>query len=160
MTAFIQNLPYGRNTNRTNFELVITERRGTCSSKHALLKRVADLNRIPNIELVIGIYKMTELNTPKIGSELSKNALEYIPEAHCYLIIEGKRTDLTSGRANIERIASDIIIEIRIEPDQVSEYKVDYHKAFIRNWLIESNSKLNFDQIWSIREQCIANLTA
>ena len=64
LTEFIKTLPYGRNKNRTDFGLVISEKKGTCSSKHALLKSIADLNNILNIDLVIGIYRMTELNTP------------------------------------------------------------------------------------------------
>jgi len=65
-------LPYGRTANRTDLSLVISEQKGTCSSKHALLKEVADLNGIKGIDLIIGIYKMSEANTPGIGDELSK----------------------------------------------------------------------------------------
>ena len=36
LTKFIKNLPYGRNKNRTDFGLVLSEQKGTCSSKHAL----------------------------------------------------------------------------------------------------------------------------
>jgi len=64
LTEFIKNLPYGRNKNRTEFGLVLSEKRGTCSSKHAVLKSIADLNNIPNIDLVVGIYRMTQMNTP------------------------------------------------------------------------------------------------
>ncbi|WP_336068601.1 hypothetical protein [Mesoflavibacter sp. CH_XMU1404-2] len=159
LTEFIKNLPYGRNKNRTDFGLVISEQKGTCSSKHALLKRIADLNSIPNIDLVIGIYRMTELNTPKIGTELTKNSIEFIPEAHCYLKINNKRTDLTSEQSEFKKIEKDIIQEKLIEPNQVTEFKVDYHKEFLRNWLNEINSQFEFDQIWRIREKCIANLT-
>jgi hypothetical protein len=34
----VKNIPYGRNSNRTDFSLVISENKGTCSSKHAFLK--------------------------------------------------------------------------------------------------------------------------
>ena len=159
LTEFIKNLPYGRNKNRTDFGLVLSEQKGTCSSKHALLKSIADFNNVPNIELIIGIYRMTESNTPKIGTVLTKNSIEFIPEAHCYLKINGNRTDLTSGQSEFRKIVKDIIKERLIEPDQVAEFKVDYHKKFIENWLKESNSKLGFDQIWRVREKCIENLT-
>ena len=159
LTEFIKNLPYGRNINRTDFGLVLSEQKGTCSSKHALLKSIADLNSVPNIELIIGIYRMTESNTPKIGMELTENSIEFIPEAHCYLKINGKRTDLTNGLSEFKTIEKDIIEEILIKPFQVGKFKVDYHKMFIENWLKESNSKLGFDQIWRVREKCIENLT-
>ena len=159
LTEFVKNLPYGRNKSRTDFGLVLSERKGTCSSKHALLKSIADLNNVPNTELVIGIYRMTESNTSKIGTELTDNSIEFIPEAHCYLKINDRRIDLTSGQSEFKKIEKDIIQEKLIEPNQVAEFKVDYHKKFIKNWLKESNSRLGFDQIWSVREKCIENLT-
>lgn len=159
LTEFIKNLPYGRNKNRTDFGLVLSEQKGTCSSKHALLKSIANLNNVPNIELIIGIYRMTELNTPKIGTELTYNSIEFIPEAHCYLKINGKRVDLTTKKSEFKKIEKDIIQEKEIEPEQVAEFKVAYHKKFIESWLKESDSEFEFDQIWQIREKCIENLT-
>ena len=159
LTEFIKNLPYGRNKNRTDFGLVLSEQKGTCSSKHALLKNIADLNNIPNIELVIGIYRMTELNTPKIGTELTDNSIEFIPEAHCYLKINENRIDFTSEQSEFKKIEEDIIQEKLIEPNQVANFKVDYHKNFLKNWLNETKSKFGFDQIWRIRQKCIENLT-
>jgi len=158
LTEFIKNLPYGRNKNRTDFGLVLSEKKGTCSSKHALLKSIADLNKISNIKLVIGIYRMNELNTPKIGTELTDNSIEFIPEAHCYLKIKDKRIDLTSKTSEFQKIEQDLIQEKEIEPEQVAEFKVNYHKTFIKNWLKDSNSEFDFDKIWRIREKCIENL--
>ena len=159
LTEFIKKLPYGRNKNRTDFGLVLSEQKGTCSSKHALLKNIADLNKIPNIDLVIGIYRMTELNTPKIGTELTDNSIEFIPEAHCYLKINKNRIDFTSEQSEFKKIEEDLIQEKLIEPNQVANFKVDYHKKFLKNWLNETKSKFEFDQIWQIREKCIENLT-
>ena len=84
---FVKQIPYGRNSNREDFSLVISENKGTCSSKHAYLKDFADKNNIPNVQLFIGIYKMNEQNT-KIGSILSDNFLDFIPEAHVFESME------------------------------------------------------------------------
>ena len=43
LTTYVKSLPYGRNNNRFEFGLVFSEGKGTCSSKHALLKKIADL---------------------------------------------------------------------------------------------------------------------
>ena len=83
----VRRIPYGRNANRDDFSLVISENKGTCSSKHAYLKQFANDNNVPNVRLFIGLYKMTEQNT-NISNILSLNNLEYLPEAHCYLKIE------------------------------------------------------------------------
>ena len=155
---FVKQIPYGRNSNREDFSLVISENKGTCSSKHAFLKDFANRNNIPNVQLIIGMYKMKESNT-KIGTILSENKIDYIPEAHCYLKIDGKIVDVTSESADFDKIKSDILEEIEIEPYQVVNFKVKYHQDFIKNWLIDNNSKFSFDEIWKIREKCIEQLS-
>lgn len=87
LIEFVKKLLYGRNSNRVDFGLVISEKKGSCSSKHAFLKKVADLNKVENVKLVLGIYKMNQLNTPNIGNVLIENSIDFIPEAHCYSAI-------------------------------------------------------------------------
>lgn len=159
LLIFIQHVPYGRNANRTDFSLVLTENQGTCSSKHALVKKIADLNHIKGVKLILGLYKMNQVNTPKIGNELANNGIEYIPEAHCYLKLNNERLDITSQNSSIGKIEKDIILELEIEPDQVADYKVEYHKEFLKNWISENQIEFSFDDIWSIREKCIENLS-
>lgn len=158
LMTYVERLPYGRNANREDLGLVLTENRGTCSSKHAFLKRIADKNNVPNVKLLIGIYRMTMENTPNIGNELSMYAIDYIPEAHCYLRINGIRRDVTTTYSDFQKIENDIIQEIMISPEQVAEYKVKYHQQFVRKWILETNQVYDFDTIWKIREQCIENL--
>lgn len=160
LLAFIQRLPYGRNQNRTDFSLVISERKGTCSSKHALLKHVADLNNIPDVQLILGLYAMRQENTPGIGTILTENNMDVIPEAHCYLKINGQRVDITTQESQFQKIERDILLEQEILPEQVAEYKVAFHKDFLHAWMAENQIPLSFDKVWSIREQCIQNLSA
>jgi hypothetical protein len=101
---------------------------------------------------------MNESNT-KIGTILSENSIDYVPEAHCYLNINGERLDYTTGSSSIEKLKNDILEEIEIEPYQVGEFKVKYHQDFIKKWLSNSNATVTFDQLWAIREQCIAFLS-
>jgi hypothetical protein len=159
LLEYIKNLPYGRNTDRTNLDLVLTERKGTCSSKHAFLKQVADLNHIPGIKLLMGIYKMNESNTHGIGNVLSNNQLDYIPEAHCYLSLNGKRIDLTHSTSDIQSLRKDIMEEMEIKPIQVGTFKIEYHQNFLRKWIEKINLQMSFSDLWSIREQCIQALS-
>ncbi|MDA3614914.1 VOC family protein [Polluticaenibacter yanchengensis] len=155
---FTRNLPYGRNLNREDLSLVIKENKGTCSSKHAFLKRMADLNSIKNVQLILGIYRMDHLNTPKIGDTLLEHGLEYMPEAHCYLLLNNRRVDITNRNSDIENLCNHIIEEIEIGPVQVNTYKIEYHKNFLRKWQQENNIHLSFDELWKIRESCIRKL--
>ena len=155
----VKNLPYGRNANRYDFSLVLSENKGTCSSKHAFLKDFADKNEIENVKLYIGIFKMNEVNTQKLGDLLTKNNIKYIPEAHCYLKINQIPVDVTTSDSFYDKIKHDIIEEIEIIPNQVSDFKVEYHKAFLKKWIKETNQNNTFEEIWRIREQCISKLS-
>jgi hypothetical protein len=158
LIEFTRQLPYGRNINRGDLSLVIKENKGTCSSKHAFLKKVADLNEIKNVRLILGIYKMNHLNTPKIGSLILENGLDYIPEAHCYLKLNNQRIDITNYNSSFENIENSILEEIEIDFEQVNTFKVDYHQEYLKAWIKDYDLNRDFDEIWRIREQCIDKL--
>lgn len=160
LISFIQKMPYGRNTERGNLELMLSENRGTCSSKHAFIKAVAMENDVADLKLIIGMYKMTEANTPKIGDEISKNYLEYLPEAHCYLKYGDETLDITADNSDFDKIKADVLEEIEIEPHQIGQFKIDYHKDFIQKWIAQENLSLTLAEIWAIREKCIENLSS
>lgn len=63
----VRNLPYGRNSDRSEWRLVLQEGRGTCSTKHALLAELARENSLP-VALVLGVYEMDGANTPGVGA--------------------------------------------------------------------------------------------
>ena len=155
----VKNIPYGRNSNRTDFLLVITENKGTCSSKHAFLKDYADKNNISDVKLYIGMFKMNEKNTTKVFPVLTENTIDFIPEAHCYLKINDIPIDITTSESFYDKIKNDILEEIEIEPYQVADYKVNYHKEFLKKWIFETKQLKTFDEIWTIREQCIQKLS-
>lgn len=77
LIEFTRSLPYRRNQNREDFSVVLKEKKGTCSSKHSFLKKVAELNQIGNVKLILGMYKMNHLNTPKIENTILESGLEY-----------------------------------------------------------------------------------
>src|SRR5690242_11985172 len=68
---FVHQLRYGRNADRADFRLVLSERRGTCSTKHALLAKLAIEQQL-EVDLTLGIYEMSESNTPGVGAVLDK----------------------------------------------------------------------------------------
>ena len=156
---YLHHLPYGRNSDRSDFRLVLPEGRGTCSTKHALLAELARGQNLPLV-LTLGIYEMYERNTPGVGVVLDRYGLPYLPEAHCYLRYEGTRIDITrSGTEPSEPIGS-FLSEEAIVPTQIGDYKVDFHKKFLRSWLTNTSVAGNrsFAEVWKIREECIAAL--
>jgi hypothetical protein len=63
----VRSLPYGRNSDRSDWMLVLNEGRGTCSTKHALLAELARENG-RRVALMLGVYEMDEANTPGVGA--------------------------------------------------------------------------------------------
>ena len=160
-TNFIQNLPYGRNPNKNDLTTLFTDNCGTCSTKHAILKQLADENNFTDITLICGLFRMSSQNTPEISSTLNKYGLEFIPEAHNYLKYKSNILDYTKPDAHAINFIDDLIEEIEILPHQITDYKVTYHKKYLEKWL-ENNSeiKLSLAELWTIREQCISDLSA
>ena len=158
---YTQALPYGRNSHPGDPLIVLTEKRGTCSTKHALLRRLA-IEQNLDIVLVLGIYEMSEQNTPGVGAVLAKYALATLPEAHCYLRMAGNRIDVTGPayRGLLEPIA-DFLHEEDIDPTQITNYKTDLHKQYLSRWIADNGGLggRSLADIWKIREECIASLT-
>jgi NhaP-type Na+/H+ and K+/H+ antiporter len=155
---FVKNLPYGRNQNREDFSLVLKENKGTCSSKHALLKVLADENSRSEVKLMLGIFKMNAKTYPKIQKTLQKNDLEYLPEAHNYLKIENQIFDCTNSKSSEKDFLPYLISEREIEAKEVIEGKIQIHQDFLKKWSAEN--ELDFDKIWEVREECIKNLSS
>ncbi len=159
-TKFVQHLPYKRNTNTEHLISVFSDNCGTCSSKHALLKQLADENNFKGLQLMIGLFKMSATTTPHVADTLKKFKLKYIPEAHNYLKFEGSIFDFTKPSMQPSDYVDYLIEEIEILPNQISTYKVAYHKNYIKNWL-EQHPKIRYSEadIWAIREWCIRDLS-
>ena len=155
---YLHYLPYQRISDPEDCSLVLAEGRGTCSTKHALLKALAREQGWPGFALILCMYGMHERNTPGIGAGIARAGLAYLPEAHCYVRYRNEDIDITRPGASIERIRPDILAEIEISPAQVGRWKRSYHRQYLQNWISEQKITYSLDEIWSIREDCIAAL--
>jgi len=153
-------LPYGRITDRRRFWLVLEEGRGTCTTKHALLAELAREQGI-DVQLRLGIYEMSERNTPGVGRVLSAHGLASIPEAHCYLHHRGVRLDITGVPAGAEPIER-FLYEEPITVEQIGDYKIGVHRRFLAEWIAGdvATRGRTLEEVWGIREACIAALGA
>ncbi len=155
----IKLLPYGRNLHRSGYLDILQEQKGTCSSKHAFIKSLIDEQEILGWDLILSLYRMNSRNTPKVKEVLDHYNIDYIPEAHTYLKCGEHRFDLTFADSSFEKIKDDILLELAIEPSMIVDFKVDYHKNYLHDWLLNEKLNFTFDEIWSIREQCILKLS-
>ena len=157
--AYLKSLPYGRNSDTSNFKLVLTEKKGTCASKHAFLKEIAVENNQESIKLYVGVHKMTTKNTPGIEPLFTKYNLDYLPQAHTYLKINCELLDVTSSVVSESSFMDDLFFEEEITPNQVLDYKRNMHQNFLKEWVKKESINYTFDDLWSIREEGIQILS-
>jgi hypothetical protein len=99
---------------------------------------------------------MSEANTPGIGQVLRSHSLEFIPEAHCYLVHDDLRIDLTHpGTSGVCTLAFEE--EHPLAPEEIGERKLSIHRAKLAQWAIQCGR--SFDGVWRAREECIAALS-
>ncbi len=150
---WVKVLPYGRNSDRSDHTLILKENRGTCSTKHAFVKAVAQENEWEEIALCMGFFRMNVINTPSVAAILQQHSLTEIPEAHTYLRVNDEYADLTGANSRITE--NDISEEMEIEPEDIGLLKEVLHKGYLAQWKEEENIANTIDQLWQIREECI-----
>ncbi|WGK63965.1 hypothetical protein [Croceiramulus getboli] len=151
----IARLPYGRNTNPADYASLLEQGHGSCTTKHAFLKAVADENGFTSISLNLGIYKMTTDNTPHVGPILNKYGLDFLFEAHVYLRHDDEIYDFTFPDTTDVLWEEDLFTEFDIQPNQITDYKRDTHQYFLREWIKRDTVPHDYTTLWSIREECI-----
>jgi hypothetical protein len=96
-----------------------------------------------------------------VGAVLDRFNLAYMLEAHCYLTFEKHRIDVTRDLAAPGVPIARLLYEERITPDQIGAYKRRVHQQALGEWIITSPDEcrgFGADELWGIREACIAAL--
>jgi len=156
---YVCELPYGRNLRPADPQVVLQEQKGTCSTKHALMRRLA-IEQNFELSLMLGIYLMTGSNTRGVGEVLARHRLEGLPETHCYLRTGATRIDLTRRGNDRGSHSLSFLHEEEIDPNQITQYKAGVHRNFLEHWIAQSAlSGFTLTDIWKIREECIAALS-
>ena len=96
---FVHELPYGYNSDREDLIVLFRERRGTCTTKHAVIATLAEELGL-SVRKTVEIYKMTEPLVTGTDKILERHRLPYLPMIHCFLASGPHRVDLTEGNRN------------------------------------------------------------
>lgn len=155
---YVSELPYKRNSDKNNIKCIFDDLGGTCSTKHAALRKLTLENHQSNVKLILGIFKMDAEYTFKIKNTLDKFSLNYIPEAHNYLKIDDEYFDFTKPNSEYSQFKNKLLVEKEIEYNEIMVEKISFHKNFLKNWISDENLSYSLDEIWEIREQCIRDL--
>lgn len=154
---YVHSLPYGRNSDLDDVNCVLHDRRGTCSTKHATLSRLARETGQKNWDLRLGIFRMDANTVPEVADVLREYRLSWLPEAHVFLRHRDEIHDVTfPGRENRNWELS-ILWECGITPEQVINYKRYLHQAWLRQHRDQIGAQ-PAEALWQIRQECIATL--
>ena len=113
---YVNNIEYGYNSNYDDKLIFFKEKKGTCTSKHAVIAGLAEELNIPLYKHV-GVYKFTEEISTGANEILKKYNIPYVPMVHCFLVYRNLRFDLTEGNCNGKNTTIDkLIYEEKVDP--------------------------------------------
>lgn len=127
---YVHELPYGYNTDRDDLMILFKEKKGTCTTKHAVIATLAGELGLP-IAKYVGIYAMTEEIVTGTNVILEKFSLPYVPMLHCYLVCGEYKVDLSEGNNNGKnRPIEDFLFAQKVDPNiSAKEEYLLYRKA-------------------------------
>ncbi|HUW91296.1 MAG TPA: hypothetical protein VMV43_12355 [Candidatus Nanopelagicaceae bacterium] len=96
---YVHKIDYGYNTNYEDKMIFFKEKRGSCTTKHAVIAGLAQELNIPLYKHVC-VYKFTEEITTGVNEILKKYEIPYVPKVHCFLVYDKYKFDLTEGNYN------------------------------------------------------------
>lgn len=153
VSEVVRSLHYGRVQNAQDLLAVLEEQKGTCSSKHRFLAALAHECGHTDVRLMLGLYEMSEANTPGVGPALLAEGLTAILEAHCYLMRDGQRYDFTGLSSGAASPFDTLVEERAISPTGPASLKAEYHRRAFSSWAWSHG--LDPDRAWAVREKCI-----
>lgn len=133
---------------------VLLDGRGTGPQKHALLAALADETGLA-VDLWLGLYLVTEANTPGVGRVLERYGLPAIPETLVVLGHGDERVDLT--QPGVLRPVPTFREAERIAPDQIGAFATAWHRERLEAWA--GARDLDPATVWDARSEAIDALT-
>lgn len=113
---YVNKTEYGYNSDYDDKLIFFKEKKGTCTSKHAVIAGLAEELNIPLYKHV-GVYKFTEEISTGANEILKKYKIPYVPMIHCFLVYRNLRFDLTEGNSNGKNTPiNELIFEEEVDP--------------------------------------------
>lgn len=149
-------LAYGRNRDRGDPYTIFQEKKGSCSTKHAALA-LAALENEQEIDLRLIICKVDQKLVPQVTPFLEKLGVDYFPGSHCYLYYEGLHIDV-SFPDQAPFLKAEVLKSLSIQPSQIGEFKQEFHRHYLKEWIQKKRLQWSLDEVWSLRESWIESL--
>lgn len=150
----VRDLPWGKPT-RPEALAVIEEGKGTATDKHFLLASLARELGNDELQLVLGIYRMSAETHPAAKAVLGKANLQSLPESLVWLRWYGGDYDFSSMRAGGKAVV--VLQEETITLDKLPGYVEQRHKDFLVRFLLSSrrDDLPDLKGLWKLRGEAL-----
>ena len=151
---YVRDLPWGR-PSAQDAATMLAEGKGTASDKHFLLASLARELGDYELQLVLGIYRLSADSSPAAAGVLSEANLQSLPDALVWLRWYGGDYDFSSMRAGGRSVV--VLQEEVVTLDKLPDYAEQRHKDFLVRFLLSSRRKdlPDLRAMWSLREQVL-----
>lgn len=127
-------LAYGSNSNNENSLILFTEERGTCTTKHGAIARLAQEQGLPVFK-TLGFYRLNDEIVSGVDDVLKPYGLDFIPQIHCFLSYQTHRVDLTEGNCNGKnKTITDYDFTIQVQPDLTHAQEEAYYLTHLQQY--------------------------
>jgi hypothetical protein len=154
---YVHNIEYGYNTNYDDKFILFKEKKGSCTSKHAVIAGLAEELKIPLFKHV-GVYKFTEEISTDTEEILKKYEIPYVPMIHCFLVYRDNQFDLTEGNCNGKNTSiEEFIHEEKVDPFITTKDEYLLFKKVLKEKILLSNDMVGIKErvILKAREEAI-----
>jgi len=149
----VYGLKYQPPSDPFNWNLVISEQCGTCSTRHALLVLLAKEN---NVSFALGhaIYHLTPERFPMLQPILERSGLPFIPESHNFIVYNHYFLDITfPGHAQILP-QKDVSLMKTIDCAELLYVKKTWYPVFLKQWL-KQYSNMTLEQYAELHREIV-----
>lgn len=131
---WIKDLPYGSNSSTEDSLILFAEKRGTCTTKHGIVARLAQELGL-NVYKNLGFYRLNDEIVSGVSALIQPYDLDFIPQTHCFLEYGEFRIDLTEGNCNGKnKTIEDYDFVVRVSPDLTRAEEEQYYLSYLNQY--------------------------
>lgn len=132
--CWVQELPYGANSNNEDSLILFEENCGTCTTKHGAIARLAQELGL-EVYKNLGFYRLNDETVTGVDAIIQPHGLNFIPQIHCFLQYNSFRIDLTQGNCNGKnKTIEDYDFVVRVAPDLTRQEEEKYYISYLNRY--------------------------
>jgi hypothetical protein len=153
---YVKAMPYGPNSNNEDSLILFEENRGTCTTKHGAIARLAAELRL-EIYKTLGFYRLNDEIVTGVNAIIQPYGLNFIPQIHCFLRYKTFHIDLTEGNCNGKnKTIDDYDFTVEVKPDLTHAEQETYYMSYLEQYFtIEPKlAEVGASNIRNLLEKC------